>query len=155
MSETNDHAILFPDQEITIDGEKIVVREFRYLAGLEVTLLARPFMQDLRALALDGAAEINPEDLNALIARHREVWLQLIALSCGREPAWIAQLRDREAMKLELAFWAANSDFFMRRLVFGAMLAAAVQERRSPLATSSPSSSAPASGATSTTSESA
>ena len=148
----HDMEILFPDQTVTIGSETITVREFRYREGIEAAVLARGFLAGLRALLTTTGDEIAAEDLDTLIAEHREAWFKLIAMSCGREVEWLAALPDREAMKLQLTFWGVNGNFFTRRLLWGAAFAAAVQKgRRSPSPTSSPSSSSPASDETITT----
>ena len=138
MSDDKDTEMLFPDQTISVGKEKITVHEFRYREGLDAAALAGPILADLRALMAEVGGEISPEALDQLIARHREIWLQLIAISCGRDIEWLAKLPDRNAMQIQIAFWGANSDFFMRRLIFGTMLAATIQERRSPSPRSSP-----------------
>ncbi|MDO8706022.1 MAG: hypothetical protein Q7J84_13855 [Sulfuricaulis sp.] len=147
----HDMEILFPDQTVTIGSETVTVREFRYREGIEATVLARGFLAGLRALLTTTGDEIAAEDLDTLIAEHREAWFKLIAMSCGREVEWLAGLPDREAMKLQMAFWGVNSNFFTRRLLWGAAFAAAVKVRRSPSPMSSPSSSPPASDETTTT----
>lgn len=151
----NDLALLFPDETITIGGEAIVVREFRYREGLEAAALARPIFAGLRAMVTGPDTKLAPESLDALIAAHPEVWLKLVSISCGKPVEWLAGLPDREAMKLQIAFWGANSSFFTRRLLFGAAFAAAVRERRSPSPSSSPNLSGPDSEPTSATSPSA
>ncbi len=138
MSDDKDMETLFPDQTVTIQGKKITVREFRYREGIDAAALAGPLLADLRALMADVGDEISPEALNTLIAKHRDIWVDLVARSCGCEVGWVAKLPDRDGMQLDIAFWGANCDFFMRRLVFGTMLAATLQERRSPSPRSSP-----------------
>ncbi len=148
----HDMEILFPDQTVTIGGEAIIVREFRFRESLEAASQASGFLAGLRVLMTKAGNEIAPEDLDILIAEHREAWIKIVALSCGREVEWLAALPEREAMKLQIAFWGVNSSFFTRRLLWGAAFAAAVKARRSPSPTSLPSSSAPASDETTATS---
>jgi len=151
---TDDLEILYPDQQIDLDGEKLVVREFRYREGLEMAALARPFLVGLRTLIDSAPGAVVPEALDALIGEHREVWLLMVAKSCDRELKWVAALPDRHAMALQMAFWGANSGFFTRRLLFGAAVAAGLARGSSASPKSSARSSRPASPATSTASPS-
>lgn len=152
---TDDLEILYPDQEIELGGERLVVREFRYREGLEAVALARPLFAGLRALIDSKPGEVAPEDLDALIGEHREMWLTLVAKSCGRDLEWVAALPDGQAMALQMAFWGANSGFFTRRLLFGAAVAAGLAKNRSSSPKSLARSSSTDSLATSTTSPSA
>lgn len=126
-----DLEMLYPDQVVMIQKQQITVREFRYREGIDAAALAGPILVDLRALMVEVGDEISPEALNSLLARHRDIWIELVARSCGRNVEWVAALPDRDGAQLDVAFWGANCDFFMRRLVFGAMLAETIQERRS------------------------
>lgn len=106
------------DQVVTIRGEAVVMREFRYGEGLKITAGATDFLTGLRELVdaadKDGGADI--DGINGLIAQHAELWTSMIAIACDREPAWVAALSDQDAMRLQLAFWAANKNFFMRHI---------------------------------------
>lgn len=151
--DSNDAEILYPDQALEIDGQRLVVREFRYREGLEIMGLARPFLSGLNGLMESGV--VSPEDLDGLIAEHRDIWLTMVARSCGRDFDWVAALPDRSAMELQMAFWGANSGFFTRRLLFRAALAAGLDRKPSASRKSSPRSSPPGSDATSTISANA
>lgn len=144
----SDAEILFPDEMVTVEGEELLVREFRYLEGLRAIALARPLLQGLAEL-LEGG-EIDALGLDGLISEHHQAWIELIAISTGKPQAWIEGLRDRDGQALSMAFWRVNSAFFMRRLVFGGALARAMQQMASPSASASSStpSSAPATGET-------
>jgi hypothetical protein len=120
---TSDAEVLFAGEEITIGGETIMVREFRYLEGLKATAIARPILAGLRAL-IEARADFAPEALDALISEHHEAWLALISMSTGRPVEWIATLNDKAGIALSLTFWSVNGPFFTRRLVLAGALAA-------------------------------
>ena len=120
------------DQIVEVAGETITVREFRYREGLEAAALARPFLAGLRALMVATHDEIAAEDIDLLIAEHRDSWLKLVALSCRRDVAWLADLPDQDAMNIQMAFWSVNSQFFKRRILFGAAFAAAAKAKQAP-----------------------
>jgi len=151
----DDPAVLFPDREIEIAGEKLTVREFRYREGLEMLAQARPFVTDLRALLTGPEENLDAEAFDALIANHLDTWLMLVARSCGRDAAWVARLPDKDGMTLQNTFWEVNAPFFMRRLLWGVAFAGAARAKRSRSRKSSPNSSGPDSDAISTTSASA
>lgn len=114
MSDERDAEVLFPDQVVMIAGERVVVREFRYLEGLEVAALARPLLERLRQLHAEGRPA--PAMLEALLVEHHALVATLMAMACDRDAAWVAALSDRDGIALAAAFWRANSGFFMRRL---------------------------------------
>jgi hypothetical protein len=151
----DDLAILYPDREVTIAGVALTVREFRYREGLEVAVLARPFLAGLRELFMAPDDQFTDEAFNALTEENPEVWLALVAKACGREVEWVANLPNAEGMKLQSTFWEVNAPFFMRRLMWGAAFVAGAKARRSRPRKSSPSSSGPDSEPITTTSESA
>lgn len=147
-------AVLIPEAKAMVQcpdtGEAVTLtlREFSFLAGLEATAIARPFIADLAALVPADASAPLPDALafDGVIAAHPEIWLDLVARACGREPGWIARLADGDAFGVRLAMWSANGPFFARRL-------ALLIEEAGPMARlyrslgSSTSSSAPATDA--------
>jgi hypothetical protein len=152
---TDDLAILYPDRDVTIAGEAHTVREFRYREGLEVALLARPFLAALRELFMAPDEEFTDVAFLALVEENPEVWLALVAKACGRDVEWVANLPNAEAMKLQSTFWEVNAPFFMRRLMWGASFMAGAKARRSRSRKSSPNSSGPDSAPITTTSDDA
>lgn len=161
-------SVLFPDRDVTVrdpdNGEPVTltVREFRFLEGLEATPLARPLLTALAALVpagKDGTHEEEGPEVLAIedtLASHASLWLELAARACGREAAWLARLSDADGRALSEAMWAANGEFFLRR-VMAQVAARAKAEKASPSpspACSTPSS-VPATGAGTSTSASA
>ena len=164
MSEGHELEVLFPDREVTVrdpdsgGSVTLTVREFRFREGLEATALARPLIAALASLVPNHAEDEGPDALaieNALAA-HATLWLELVARACDRDAAWLARLSDADGRALSEAMWAANGEFFLRRVVAQAA-ARAKARRESPCrstACSTPSS-APATGAATTISASA
>ena len=150
--------VLFPDAEVEVrdpDGGGAValtVREFRFREGLEAQVAARPLVEALAAAA-EGAGEDGPDAgaIEAAMAAHAGLWLDLIARACGREAAWLARLGDSSALALSNAMWSANGSFFVRRVA----AAAAARRRPSRSRGSSTRSSAPATDAATTRSPAA
>jgi hypothetical protein len=117
MSEALD--ILLPDKTLEIDGERITVREYGFLQGLEIADFAWPLIDELRLLFLDlqPGEELPLTALAATFGRHREIFIRLLSLSTDRPAAWVAGLGDESGQRLYLTWWTVNAHFFVRRLV--------------------------------------
>ena len=168
MGEDNELDVLFPDREVTVRDPDtgtpvaLTLREFRFREGLEATALARPLVAALAALVPngdgDGDGAPDAHMIEAALADQADLWLTLAARACDRDAAWLARLADADGQALSEAMWAANGAFFLRRVV------ARVATRRRPpeqetrpfpsTACSTPSS-APATRAAISTSQSA
>ena len=168
MEAAGELEVLFPDRAVPVrDPETgapltLTVREFRFREGLEATALARPLIAALAALVphrdegagADADADDGPDALavEAALAAHAALWLELVARACDREAAWLAHLDDADGRALSEAMWAANGGFFLRRVV--AQMAARETSPWRSSGCSTPSS-APATGAATATSASA
>jgi len=117
MGGDRDLDILFPDREVRVQdpdsGEPVTLtlHEFRFREGLEATALARPLIAALAALVPAredgvGAAEAGegagPDALavEAALAAHAALWLELAARACGRDAGWLARLGDADGRAL-------------------------------------------------------
>ena len=122
--------MLFPDRDVTVRDPdsgaelSLTVREFRFREGLEATATARPLLAALADLVPEGAdgAEAAGEGPDALaieatLAAHTPLWLELAARACGRDADWLGRLSDADGRALSEAMWAANGAFFLRRVV--------------------------------------
>jgi hypothetical protein len=142
-ADADELAVLVPDVEITVGGQKITVRELRF--GEQV--------RHAGALAAIVAAMLpNQKDgkgalfLDALPVCGKELFT-LLAVATGQSEAWVEALSSEDGDQLLLAFWETNRRFFGRRLAVlldAAEIAAALAG-----AASSPPSSATDTGAAS------
>ena len=156
--------VLFPDRDVRVHdpdtGEQVTltVREYRFREGLEATAIARPLIAALAGLVPGTADPQGPDPLavEAALAAHASLWLELAARACGRDAAWLARLSDADGRALSEAMWAANGGFFLRR-VAAQMAVQATTREESPCRSTACSthSSAPATGAATSTSASA
>lgn len=106
--------ILFPDREVTLGGEAITVREFGYA---ETVRLSARHGALLTCIADEYQASGGTAlDLRLIAYAHPEAWLELLALASGRPVEWIEGLSRADGDALAGAMWAANLDFFCRRL---------------------------------------
>lgn len=108
---------LLPDRTLTLGGEEVTVREFRFGESFRVIPLARPILADLAALRGSDSAGDDLGVFEDLLARHWEATLELMAIAADRPREWIEALPDQDGQLLAWTFWAVNGPFFMRRLV--------------------------------------
>ncbi|HSH30037.1 MAG TPA: DUF6631 family protein [Thiohalobacter sp.] len=106
-------------QAVQLTRGQVLIRELRYGESLEAARIARPLLDDLSEL-VSGGDPISADDIDALNARHSDIWLHLIAISTSLTPEQVADLPEADGAALSLAFWDVNRGFFMRRLVLGA-----------------------------------
>lgn len=116
MSETKNEAeILHPEREVTIDGRKIVMREYTWVEGMRLEAVAKPVLD---ALVASSAKQDEPtvEEISAVLSMHPEIMVKLIAAACDQPEDWVVALSDANGSLLYWLFWAVNSGFFIRRL---------------------------------------
>lgn len=113
----NDVEILSPDQEITIDGRVVLVREYRFFEGLKLRARARPFFDDLYSLFVLAGPAPSFDDVSDLLGEHEAAVVDMVALSTGCEPEWIRGLDDQDGDTLLVTWWLVNAGFFIRRVM--------------------------------------
>jgi hypothetical protein len=125
MNDPDELDILLPDVELTMAGDPVIVREYRFVQGMQAQALAKPLLDDLAAVFLpddapDGDDAAQAEGiLNALgeiFGRHPHLMVKLLAMSTGKPADWIESLNDEDGQTLLLTWWGVNKDFFARRL---------------------------------------
>ena len=114
MNATHELGVLFPDRELTLAGETVVVREFRFGESLRLSHLIKPITD-----ALIQAAEADTFDGEAFMAClhvHRDGLLELLSQATGKPREWIEALSHRDGEELVMAFWEVHQDFFLERV---------------------------------------
>ncbi|RPE76862.1 hypothetical protein EDC50_2113 [Vulcaniibacterium tengchongense] len=108
MTDSNTDFQTFPPvpQVVTVAGTALELTPIR-LGELPRILAA------VRPIAADLSAE---PDWLALLARHGEAVLELLALATRRDRAWIEGLALDEAVTLAAAVFEVNADFFVRQV---------------------------------------
>lgn len=113
----NDLEVLMPDEQMEIAGESVIVREYRFITGLQVDAIVKPLRQELVALFADAEAEdFDYAALAAVFGRYPELVRDLIALSVEKPATWVKQLNDTDGQVLLMTWWQVNSHFFVQRL---------------------------------------
>ncbi|HEX7045934.1 MAG TPA: DUF6631 family protein [Burkholderiales bacterium] len=105
------------DQIITIDGERIVVRELRFLESLEARAEAAPLLAELREIVKTRGEAPSTAEVAQLLQRHADAWCRMVARACDRAPEWYVGLPVRAADAVAAAFWRANGVWLMSDLI--------------------------------------
>ena len=108
-----DMSVLFPDSTLTLAGREVIVREFTYKEALNLSVTAYPLLSTMAEAASEGAGYLL---FDKVIPPHWDLWLKLLSIATGEDPAWIEGLNNRDGELLTLTFWRVNSDFFTRRI---------------------------------------
>lgn len=107
---------LHPEQEVTLAGRRITMREYGFVEGLRLRAQQRPFLDALHTLVTRGGSEFTYEAIQDVLAAHHEAVRVMVAQAAGVEPEWVDALSDTEGSDLLLLWWAVNSGFFLRRV---------------------------------------
>jgi len=108
--------ILFPEREIEIAGETLVVREFSYLEAMRCAAGAKSLIAGIGKIISD-ADTIRLEELDAVIADHIDEWVGLLAASISKDVSFVESLNDQDGSNLAMAFWEINGPFLLRRVM--------------------------------------
>lgn len=136
-SGADDLAILHPERPATIAGRAVVVREYGFIEGLRLRGQLQPLLDDLVLLFEQQRFEL--EAIEAVLGRHADLVVELVALAADVERDWVGGLNDQDGTHLLHLWWTVNGPFFVRRAI------SQVQAARIAAAAVSPSA-----GATST-----
>ena len=142
MSDTppDDLAILHPQVTVTVGDQDVTVRELTLAQSLAVHADLQPLLADLLPHYASEAG-IDSELILAVLARHPDLTIRLLAHATGRPAAWVGALRDSDGYLLMLHFVRLNTPFFAARLETAHQAARRRQALGPPtLATSSPAS---------------
>lgn len=127
---------LYPEQTLSIEGERITVREFTFIEGLRAGHIASSLLADLAALFESGGARPSRMALAVIFARHEETFLYLLSMVTGKDTDWLRELSDGDEQRLFTAFWMVNQAFFSHRLIeMGRGYRQALSNLEKPLAT--------------------
>src|SRR5690242_4036811 len=91
------------------------MREYRFMEGLQVKVLADPIIERL-AQMVASTDELAPEQLDAAFDRDPELLAQLIAQACDQPVEWVRDLPGLQGEMLFNAWWSVNAGFFVRRV---------------------------------------
>lgn len=144
-AEASDLAVLHPERELVLAGERIVVREYGNVEWLRLLPRAEPLVASIAAALARDAAPTYEQAL-AVIAEHIDALLPLIAQAADRPPEWIDTLAPDAVELLLMTWWGVNAHFFVARAINRLAVAQGEQRALAALAgaPSTPPSSPPA-----------
>lgn len=116
-TDNNELQILFPVAELTINGEKIEVKEYTLKQQLQHNAKFVPFITSLRATLGNNKDDFNLDQLMVCLSDNYQDVVELVALSINRSAEYIENLNAREGEDLLMAWWCVNSDFFTRKAI--------------------------------------
>jgi hypothetical protein len=145
---TQELEVLFPDQELVISGETVLVKPLKFGQLPKAIKLLKPVSDALQAagifalrgeagnaqFALDPAWPLKIVDM---LAVGGEDLLQFLAFAVGKPRAWLDTLDTDDGVKLVKAVFEINADFFVRR-VFPMFMPAQPETAASPEAPANP-----------------
>lgn len=144
----DDLSVLHPERRITIAGRAIVMREYGFVEGLRLMPLLEPIIADIEAIFTSGDTVQN--SVPPLLATHADALVQLVATAADVDLEWVTSLSLDDGHELVWWWWIVNGPFCVRtagQRVAVARAAAAAGR------TSTPPSSAPATGQPTTSAE--
>jgi hypothetical protein len=125
-----DLAALFPDKEVTVNGETFSIHPFFFGQLSTVTKFVKPIAQ---ALLLSGMLKIEPPDATGLVKFRLDdnfvaglfeaiedvgdPLMKLIAYASGKDRAWLDTVPVDEGIRLTQKIWEINADFFVKRVM--------------------------------------
>ncbi len=110
--------ILFPDGCVSIAGEEVSVKEFRFTAGLKAARIGRPIIEALEVMVSESPGDDELLAMSsALFEDYADPFIQLMSMATGKPLAWFDDLDDDEGNMLLHAFWGVNRHFFLKRAV--------------------------------------
>lgn len=128
----DDLAILHPERELVIAGEKVTVREYGFVEGLRLAPLAQPIVASLSG-AFQSKSGVSLAAMRNAFAAYPEQVTVLIAESCvgpattdeekqsrpqrvAQMTEWVSALNDTDGDALLLLWQTVNMGFFVRRV---------------------------------------
>lgn len=112
----DDLAIMFPDQTLTLNGEELLVREYRFVEGTRLLPVAAPIIERLRKCK--DVSNITVAELDEIAAEYIDNIVYLISVSIDAEPEWIENLNLEDGQTLLLKWWQVNSPFLLKKALY-------------------------------------
>jgi len=138
MAKTNDKlAILFPEKEITLAGERFILRPFSFGETPAVIAAATEMIGDIARLNLsaDGGLALTEENAPALallLEKHFDKISYLISLCSGMSKEKVDALPYDIGLGLAMQVLELNKDFFITRVRPLLMAATAPNKKQVP-----------------------
>ena len=108
-----DLKVIFPDSNIFIAGEQVVVQEYPFIKWLELKVNCGEVIETLAELLTEHEI-IQPDHLLEFFENQFQEIEFLIRQSISREFEFLEKLSDDDMQKLIFTWWRVNQHFFLR-----------------------------------------
>lgn len=105
--------LLHPERTAVLAGRKVTVREYGFVEGTRLRLVAKPFTEGLFGL-IKSSEVPDYEAVLDVIAEHLDLVLELVAASADVKVDWVKRLSSEDGELLLMMWWGACGAFFMR-----------------------------------------
>lgn len=113
MAPENELDVLHPERTVTVGSRLVTMREYGFVEGIRLRVVAKPFIATLHELF--KAREVpHYEAVQDIIASHIDLVLRMSAQAADVEPEWVEKLSGQDGELLLLMWWGVNGGFFMR-----------------------------------------
>lgn len=114
----NEAEVLFPEQQVSVNGETITLREFSMMEEIRLSVKAAPIIEALRKASFEKDTDISQADLEKVFAENELVFKELLATACDQSVEWVEEVGGgREGAALFFTFWSVNRSFFLDRMM--------------------------------------
>jgi len=122
---------LHPQDNVTIDGEVVVVRKLPPInEGVNIPSLSA-FISDLYGQAIKNPTNFSFDLIKSVFIKHVDIYLRLLSLATGKSEDFLWQVTETEAINLMMGFYLVNGDFLVTRIA--QMLESNDMQSNSPL----------------------
>lgn len=108
-----DLEVLFPDQNITLQGQDITVTEYPFMTWLALKPSCTDIIQKF-AEFLREDAEVKVDDIFECFEDNFDSMKPLLSESIHQPEAFLAKLTDSEMNTLFITWWMINNHFFLQ-----------------------------------------
>lgn len=105
--------LLHPERTAVLAGRKVTVREYGFVEGTRLRLVAKPFTEGLVGL-LKSEKVPDYEAVLDIISEHTDVVIELVAVAADVKADWIRKLSPEDGELLLMMWWGVTGPFFMR-----------------------------------------
>ncbi|MBJ8477172.1 DUF6631 family protein [Acinetobacter bereziniae] len=109
----DDLAVLFPDQNITLQGQTITVTEYPFMTWLALKPSCTDIIQQFAAFFRDDV-DVKVDDIFECFEDNFDSMKHLLSESIHQPEAFLAKLSDSEMNTLFITWWMINKHFFLQ-----------------------------------------
>lgn len=116
-----DLAVLFPERIVPLGDQKVTVQELTFDQSLAFGVAIATVVDAMQAVAASRRLH-DIEALRSVFAENRDHIIAMMAACTGLDEDWIRSRDATDGERLLVAWWGANADFFLMRVMVGLQL---------------------------------